>query len=323
MLHRSLVQAGTTIGAYVGICAIMYATIGHSHWIALAPLAAGFLVRMFIIQHDCGHGAYFRSRRANDVLGVLCSLFTLTPYSSWRRQHAGHHGVWNNLDRRSSGADIYSACLTTEEFRALSSWRQRWYRLSRNPLIANIVLPPLVFLVLYRTPFDMPKEWRRERRAVYLTDLALFAALGSLGAVVGFGHVVAVQLLIMVPASIVGVWLFTVQHRSDTTVWARQEEWDALGASLKSTTYLRLSPILRWFTGNIGLHHVHHLNPKIPNYRLQLCHDSVAELRDVPAMSLRSALRAMLLVLWDEESQKLVPFHKATRGLGSPRRTPA
>ena len=256
----------------------------------------------------------FRSKRLNDTLGVLCSLITFTPYASWRRQHAGHHAVWNNLDRRDSGADIYSSCLTVDEYRALNPWRRRWYRLSRNPIIANILLPPLVFLVLYRFPFDMPATWRRERLAVYLTDVALVALICGLGLLVGFDRVLLVQLPVVVVASIIGVWLFTVQHRGETTRWARKGDWAFLTASLEGSTYLRLSPLLRWFTGNIGLHHVHHLNPKIPNYRLQQCYDAIAELRDAPIMTLRHAFKAMFYVLWDERRQRMVTIR--TAGLG-------
>jgi omega-6 fatty acid desaturase (delta-12 desaturase) len=316
VLLESLEQILTSIGGYLAVCAAMYATAGISYWIvlALAPLAAGFLIRTFIIQHDCGHGAFFRARRLNDTLGFVCSLLTLAPYLSWRRQHDGHHGVWNNLDRRDSGVDIYSSCLTVDEYRSLSPWRARWYRLSRNPIIANVILPPLVFLVLYRLPFDMPAGWRRERLAVYLTDLALVALIGGAGLVLGFGRVAEVQLPIIVLASIGGIWLFTVQHRSDHTLWARQNEWNVVTASLQGANYLRLSSVLQWFTGNIGLHHVHHLNPKIPNYRLQQCHDAIADLRDVPVMTLRSAFKAMFYVLWDERQRRMVTLRMA--GLG-------
>ncbi len=308
LLRDSLTQIATSIGGYLAVCAAMYAAAGISFWIvlALAPLAAGFLVRTFIVQHDCGHGAFFRSRRANDSLGFVCSLLTLAPYASWRRQHAGHHGVWNNLDRRDTGVDIYSTCLTVDEYRALGPWQRRWFRVSRNPLVANLVLPPLVFLLLYRLPFDMPAGWQRERRAVHLTNLALLALYGGIGLTAGFASLALVQLPIMVLASIAGVWLFTVQHRSARTVWAREDEWDAVRASLEATNWLRLPRLLQWFTGNIGLHHVHHLNPRIPNYRLQACHDSIDGLAGVPAMTLGAALRAMFYVLWDEQHRRMV-----------------
>ncbi len=313
VLFSSLSQILTSIGGYLGVCATMYVAAGISFWLvlALAPFAAGFLVRTFIVQHDCGHGAFLPSRRANDFLGVACSLLTLAPYASWRRQHAGHHGVWNNLDRRDSGVDVYSTCLTVDEYRALDPWQRRWFRISRNPVIANLVLPPLVFLVLYRLPFDMPAGWRRERLGVYLTNLALLALYGGVGLILGFGPLAMVQLPIMVLASIAGVWLFTVQHRSENTVWARESEWDALKASLEATNYLRLPRLLQWFTGNIGLHHIHHLNPRIPNYRLQACHDSVGTAGEVPAMTLGAAFRAMFYVLWDERRRRMVTFRGA------------
>ena len=306
-LRSSLWQTATTIGGFLAVCAVMYVLAGYSYWaaFALAPLAAGLLVRTFIIQHDCGHGAFFRSRRSNTVLGFVCSLLTFAPYTSWRRQHAGHHGIWNNLDNRNTGVDIYSTCLTVEEYAALPTWHRRWYRFSRNPIIANIVLPPCVFLLLFRLPYDMPAGWRRERLA------ALIALLGGVGLMLGFDRLLAVQLPVTVMASTIGVWLFTIQHRSDHTVWARQADWNAVTASLEGSSHLRLPRILQWFTGNIGLHHIHHLNPKIPNYRLQKCHDAVSEFREIPVMTLRTAFRAMFYTLWDEPRQQMVTFRGA------------
>lgn len=313
VLVKSLRQIASSFGGFFCACGAMYLTAGVSYWIALglALVAAGFLVRIFIIQHDCGHGSFFKSRRANHVLGSLCGLFTLTPYANWRRQHAGHHGVWNNLDRRLSGADIYSSCLTVSEYRALSPWRRRWYRLTRHPFVANILIPPLVFLFLYRVPFDTPRTWRRERRAVYMTDLALFAVIGGLGILVGFERVAAVQLPVMVLASIIGVWLFSVQHRFEHTFWARHGEWRFTDAALLGSSHLRLPRLLQWFTGNIGLHHIHHLNPRIPNYRLQECHDSNLVLQTAPVVTLWSGLRQGRFVLWDESRGRMVPFKSA------------
>ncbi|TVR83922.1 MAG: fatty acid desaturase [Rhodospirillales bacterium] len=312
-LGMSFFQALTSFGGFFLTCAAMYLLYDVSYWLSLAltPLAAGFLVRIFIIQHDCGHLSFFRGRRANDMLGFACSLLTLTPFASWRQQHAGHHGVWNDLDRRQSGADIYSSCLTVAEYRALSPFRRSWYRTTRHPWVANILLPPLVFLGLYRIPFDTPRSWRHERRAVYVTDAALVALFGGLGMLVGFGAVAAVQLPIMVLASIIGVWLFSVQHRGETTQWARHDDWDAVSASLRGSSYLRLPAVLQWFTGNIGYHHVHHLNPRIPNYRLRECHESIPALRDVPSLSLWDGLRATRFVLWDEAGGRMITFSEA------------
>src|SRR5438132_13715912 len=191
ILARSLAQLATSFGGFFVVCAAMYLSLGLTVWITLllSVLAAGFLVRIFIIQHDCGHGSFFRSRRANELIGRLCSLMTLTPYAFWRRQHARHHGSWNNLDRRAaSGLDIYSSCMTVVEYRALGRWRRCLVRLTNHPIVAHLLLPPLVFVILYRVPFDAAKEWRRERRGVYLTNLALVGFMGSFGLSVGFGR---------------------------------------------------------------------------------------------------------------------------------------
>ena len=184
ILARSLGQLATSFGGFVATCTAMYLSLAVSLWITLpiSVLAAGFLVRIFIIQHDCGHGSFFRSRWANDLIGSLCGLMTLTPYAFWRRQHARHHGSWNNLDRRAaSGLDIYSSCMTVAEYRALGRWRRCLVRLVNHPIVANLLLPPFVFVILYRMPFDAAKGWRRERCGVYLTDIALVVLIGNLG----------------------------------------------------------------------------------------------------------------------------------------------
>jgi omega-6 fatty acid desaturase (delta-12 desaturase) len=312
-LKQGLAQLFVSFGGFFATCAAMYALRGVSYWLVLAltPLAAGFLVRIFIIQHDCGHFCYFNSRRANDVLGFLCSLLTLTPYASWRRQHAGHHGIWNDLDRRQSGADIYSSCLTVAEYRALSPWGRFWYRLTRHWLVANLLLPPVIFIALYRIPFDTPKSWRRERHSVYVTDIALLGLFAGLGLLLGFGDVAAVQLPVMAVASIAGVWLFSIQHRFETALWMRNDDWSFDEAALRGSSFLRLPRVLQWFTGNIGFHHVHHLNPRIPNYRLQECHRSIAPHLGVPALSFWGGLKALRFVLWDEERGKMVRVREA------------
>jgi len=313
LLHKSLIQLATSIGGFLATCTAMYAAF-DLYWVALAlvPLAAGFLVRIFIIQHDCGHASFFRSRRAMAVVGFLCSLATLTPFASWRRQHKGHHAIWNNLDRRQSGVDIYSTCLTVAEYRRLSPGQRRRYSLARHPLVANVLFPPMVFLLLYRLPFDMPKAWRRERREVLLTNLAVLVLYGGLGLLVGFGNLIAVQLPVSILGAIIGVGLFTLQHRGEDVKWSRREEWDPAAASLEGATYLRLPGILHWFTGNIGFHHVHHLNHRVPNYRLQQTHEAIASLLPkVPTLSLWSGLKALRFALWDESRGRMVTFREA------------
>ena len=194
LLRRSLGQLATTFVPFFALIAAMYAAFDLSPWLSLALClpAAGLIVRIFIIQHDCGHGAFFRSRAANEWLGRFCSLITLTPYDNWRRQHANHHAMWNNLDRRSSGADIYSTCMTVAEYRALSPLRRWGHRAMHHPLVAQLLLPPLVFLLLYRIPFDTPSGWRHERNSVFLTDLALALLFAALVLLLGAGRVALV-----------------------------------------------------------------------------------------------------------------------------------
>jgi len=317
ILARSLGQLSTSFGGFFATCAAMYGCAAVSLWIALplSALAAGFLVRIFIIQHDCGHGSFFKSKRANDAIGILCSLMTLTPYAFWRRQHARHHGCWNNLDRRAaSGLDIYSSCLTVAEYRALGRWRRALVRVTNHPLVANLLLPPFVFMVLYRTPFDAAKNWRRERRTVYATNVALALLIGGLGLALGYGRVAAVQLPVMVCASIIGVWLFTVQHRFEGALWTPEGRWDLGVAALHSTSHLHLPRILQWFTGNIGFHHVHHVNPRIPNYRLEECHNADGGFHSAPRLTLRTALHGLRYALWDSDLGRLVSFHAAVAG---------
>jgi len=307
---QSTLQIATSIGLFLVGCAAMYLAYPFSYLLTLALSipTAGLLIRVFIIQHDCGHGAFFASRRANDTVGTLCSVLTLTPYALWRRHHACHHGNWNNLDRRQSGADFYSSCLTVREYRALTLWQRFVYRLIRHPFIANVLLPPLIFLLLYRIPFDTPRDWSYERWMVFATNLAIAALVVTAGLLLGFFHVLLVQVPVIAEASIIGVWLFSLQHRYEGAIWARQGEWSVASAALTGSSYLRLPKVLEWFTGNIGFHHIHHLDPRVPNYRLQECHTAVPAFSDVPPLSLRAGLRALWLTLWDEDRRRLVSF---------------
>jgi omega-6 fatty acid desaturase (delta-12 desaturase) len=311
VLRRSLMQAGTTFALFFAMCAAMYALRGVSPCItlALSVPAAGLVVRIFIIQHDCGHGAFFRSAAANRWMGRFCSLFTLTPFANWRRQHAAHHAVWNNLDQRNSGADIYSTCLTVAEYRALPRWARFRCRAARHPLVSQILLPPLVFLFVYRVPFDTPRGWWRERRSVLVTNGGLAVLFTGLVLLLGAGPVALVQLPTIAIAAIIGVWLFSVQHRFEAALWRRQPAWTATDAALLGSSHLRLPRVLQWFSGNIGFHHIHHLMPRIPNYRLEECHRVCAAMvAGVTSLSLREALAAPAYALWDEAASHMVRF---------------
>lgn len=309
-LPRALWQICSSALLYVATVALMYWSLHLSYWLtlALALPASGFLVRTFIVQHDCGHGSFFDSKRANDILGSIFGVLTLAPYGNWRRQHMQHHANWNNLDRREHGADIYTACLTVEEYRSRSPFRRLIYRLPRHALLAHLVFPPLVFLLLYRVPFDTPREWTAERRSVWATNAAIAGCILLLGKVLGIGAVALVQLPIVVITTIAGVWLFSVQHRFETARWLRAGEWTFHLAALSGSSYLKLPRWLQWITGNIGFHHIHHLAPRIPNYRLEDCYRGAAILRRETPLNMRTALRASTLTLWDETAERLVRF---------------
>lgn len=311
--RTAFIQIASTLPPLLAMLAAMHVGLTLGWWpvLALALPAAGFTVRSFILQHDCGHGSFLPSRRANDALGRFCSLLTFTPYEHWRRQHARHHGTWNDLDRRDRGADIYSTCLTVSEYRALSPRRRRLHRWTHHPVVALLLLPPVVFLVLYRLPFDTSGATRHERRSVHLTNVALLVLYGGLGLLLGFGQVMLVVLAVMVPASIIGVWLFSVQHRFEDAYWARHHEWDPVAAAIEGSSFLRLPRVLQWFTGSIGFHHVHHLAPRIPNYRLEACHHAHPAFAAARVVTLREGLSGARYVLWDEETGRMTTFAAA------------
>lgn len=319
---RSILQLTTSFGPFLAGCAAMYLAFPVSTLLvlALAVPTGVLLVRVFIVQHDCGHGSLFASRRANEIVGWLCSLCTLTPYGNWGRQHRLHHANWNNLDRVDGGSDIYSSCLTVRAYLAMTPRQRLLHRLVRHPAIANLLIPPLVFLFLYRIPFDTPRAWVRERRSVYLTNLALAALFATLALLLGWREVLLVQVPVMAVAAILGVWLFTLQHRFADARWSGRGNWRYVDAALDGSSWFDLPRVLRWLTGNIGFHHVHHLDQRVPNYRLAAAHDAVQALRPVPRLGLRAGLSAPRLTLWDEAAGRLVRFRDAqAAGSDTPR----
>ena len=304
-------QTATAFGLYIVCLAAMYAALHVSVWLtlALAVPASGLIVRIFMLQHDCGHNSLFPSRRQNRLVGAACSLVTLTPFVYWRRLHARHHKSWNDLDHRGIPADFFSDCLTLAEYNALRPAAKYLYRVSHHPLLIHLLLPPVVFILLYRVPFDTPASFRRERRSVYLLNIALIGMFALLVVLFGARSVALVQLPAMALAAITGIWLFAVQHRFEDAQWTRTADWNANDASLRSTSYLKLPRILRWFSADIGLHHIHHLRPGIPNYCLQACQDGCFEgVKSVKVLTLRDALKAPSYALWDEASGRMVPF---------------
>lgn len=320
----ALFQLATTIVPLILAIAAMHAGLAMGWWWVvplLALPAACLTVRTFVIQHDCGHGSFLPWRRANDAIGRLCGLLTLTPYLHWRRQHAQHHGAWNDLDRRESlDTDLYSTCLTVAEYRALGPWARRWHRLMRHPVVAVVLLPPIIFLFVYRVPFDTPPAWQRERRSLHLTNLALVALHGGLALALGFGPTILVLLAVIVPASIAGVWLFSLQHHFEGTHWARHDSWNPVDAAIGGSSFLRLPRVLQWITANIGFHHVHHLAPRIPNYRLEACHGAHPAFATARTLGIRDGLRSSRYALWDEAEERMVTFAEIERRAPRPAR---
>lgn len=276
---------------------------GAPYWIPLAMAipAGGLLVRIFIIFHDCCHGSFFKSQKANRVLGFITSILTFTTFGEWRDSHLRHHATSGDLDRRGRG-DVWM--LTVKEYRQASPWKQLAYRIYRNPIVMFLIAPGIMFILLQRfTPKDAPKK---VRHTVWLTNLEILAFGILFSYLFGFETYLMVQLPVILVAAWSGVWLFYVQHQYEGVHWAPHNKWDRLTASIKGSSYYKLPAVLNWFSGNIGLHHVHHLRPKIPNYNLTDCYNSVPELQEVKPLTIRESLKCVRLHLWDEATEKMI-----------------
>jgi omega-6 fatty acid desaturase (delta-12 desaturase) len=302
---RAVWQLVNTIGPYLGLWYLMGICLDISYWL-VAPLAlvtGAFMVRTFIIFHDCGHGSFFKSRKANAVVGVITGVLTWTPYYHWRWEHAIHHSSSGDLDRRGTG-DIWT--LTVEEYLQASRWRRFSYRLARNPLVLLVLAPLVVFLFINRVPKS--RAPLRERMSVYWTNLALVVVGGALGWLLGFGEYLVIQLVVIMVAGSAGVWLFYVQHQFEGVYWQRNEDWDYATAALQGSSFYKLPRVLQWFSGNIGFHHIHHLSPRIPNYHLERCHKSEALFQTIKPVTLVGSLKSLSFRLWDEQRNRLVGY---------------
>lgn len=305
----SLWQTISTAGALVACYAVLYLGVAHNHLLVLliAPLASGLAVRTFVLQHDCGHGSLFKHPWINDFVGRIFSLLTFTPYDHWKRHHSIHHSGWNNIDCRGKLSNIYSDCITISEYKSMSRFKRLFYRISQNPVVTIFLMPPFIFFLVYRISFDTPKTWLRERWGVYLTNLGLLICYGGLIHFLNIRAVTLVTFTVIYPASVAGVWLFLVQHKFDGVHWEREQRWTAFEASLTGCSFLHLPNILRWFSGNIGLHHVHHAAPGIPNYRLAACHHAHPVFHSVKVLSLSAGIKeASKTTLWDDVAGKMV-----------------
>ncbi len=306
-LVRSIVELGITLLPFIAISGAMLAAVAQGYWLALllVPLAAGLLLRLFLIQHDCGHGSFFPSRAANDWVGRCLGVLTLTPYACWRRSHALHHAGTGNLDARGFG-DVDT--LTVREFRSKGRWQRSLYRLYRHPLILFGVGPAYLFLLRHRLPIGLMKAGREYWVSSLGSNVATAALLAAL--IVGFGP--KAVLLVLLPALLLaaaaGVWLFYVQHQFEDGHWDRDHDWSFHQAALHGSSHLHLPAVLRWFSANIGVHHVHHLASRIPYYRLPEVLRDRPELVAVNRLTIGDTFKTFRLALWDEEQRRMVRF---------------
>ena len=309
--RRGAIDVATSALPYLALTALMYALVNVSPWLVLALSipAAGFLMRTFIVFHDCGHGSFLPWRRANHWVGIVCGLLVYTPFHSWRHEHAIHHATAGDLDKRGMG-DV--DMLTVAEYLDSSGPQRLGYRLMRNPVVM-LGFGPLWALIL--EPRLVP-AWARKRyaRKILATDLALVVLIGALCLAFGWRAVLLVQLPSAMLAGALGIWMFYVQHQFEDVYWERKADWSYVDSALRGSSYLRLPRVLQFFTGNIGLHHVHHLHAGIPNYNLQRAHDENPVFHDVHTLDLRAAALAFHLKLYDERTRRLVSFSAARSG---------
>lgn len=307
----SVFQLVTTVGLLLVALVLLYWTrhVSYLLTLALSLPTAGLLTRTFIIMHDCGHGSFFSSRRANDVVGVITGFLTFMPYAKWRREHALHHASSGDLDRRGVG-DIYT--LTVQEYFAKGWLARLSYRLTRMPWFL-LTIGPVYFFLHQRFPTLRKGAARDEMMSVMLTNISVIGLIAILVMVLGTKTLVTTYLPAYYLSLLGGIWLFFAQHQFEDAYWAEHEEWDYANAAIRGSSYLKLPRIMQWFTGNIGLHHVHHLAPKVPNYKLEAAHNSHPMFQLAPVLGLADAVKVLRLALYDEDQRKLVTFGEARR----------
>ncbi|MFN3743816.1 MAG: fatty acid desaturase [Hyphomicrobiaceae bacterium] len=308
--RRAIVQILTTAVPFLALLAAMWATVDDAYWLTvlLALPASGLLVRFFIIQHDCGHGSFLPSAHANDTLGRLISVLTLTPYGLWRRVHAKHHATSGNLDRRGYG-DIDT--LTLAEYGGCSTWGRLRYRIYRHPLFLFPIAVPFFFVILQRLPWGHPLDSREGWRSVVGLNIAIIVVYGLLGATIGYARLMWIVAPMILMASALGGWLFFIQHQFENAHWDASDEWDFQVAAIRGSSYYDLPKPLEWFTGSIGLHHIHHLNSVIPNYRLRECLAASPEFQTMNRVTLCQSFKCARLAVWDEAQRRLITFREA------------
>ncbi len=313
---RALGQLLNTLLPYAALWVAMIATVrrGLPYWVtlALAAVAAAFLVRVFIFFHDCCHGSFFRSSRANTALGTVLGILTFTPYAGFRYTHGVHHSTAGDLDRRGIG-DVWT--MTVAEYRAAPLRTRLAYRLFRNPFVMFLLGPIGTFFIANRVP--KKGVGAKQVRSVMLTNAGVLLFAAAIGFSFGWLTYLEIQVPIMIIGGMGGIWLFYVQHQFDPSYWARHEQWGSIEAALQGSSYYRLPKVLQWVSGNIGLHHVHHLRPRIPNYHLQRCLDAIPELQLPDCLTIGRSLKSVFLNLWDEDKGTLISFGQLRRAVAA------
>lgn len=302
---KSWWQLINSVVPYVFAWVLMVWSLTVSYWLTLliSIFAAGFLIRIFIIFHDCGHGSFFKSKKLNAIVGIITGLFVFTPYHKWHRDHYIHHNTVGNLDKRGIG-DV--STLTVNEYINLSKWDRFTYRFFRHPLFLFGIAPMLLFVLGHR----LTKKYMtfKEQLYVHLTTLGSIVIALLLIWVIGLKAYVLIQVPVLFVAAGHGIWLFYVQHQYEHVLWVRGDKWNYQKIALMGSSFFKLPRLLQWFTGNIGFHHIHHLSPKIPNYKLPECHYQNPSFQDVKPITFLSSLKTLGLRLWDEDKQMLVGF---------------
>lgn len=306
-ISRSVWQIINSLGPYIilWICAVLLLKI--SPWLAIPPilLATGFLVRIFIIFHDCGHGSFFKSKKMNVIVGKIFGIIAFTPYDKWTDSHQYHHQTVGNLDKRGDG-DVWT--MTVDEYKESSPSKKFIYRLFRHPIFLLTVAGPFNFFILGR--FTRRTFTKKQKRNVYFTNVMLFLLAGSISLLIGWKAYLFIQLPIMYLAAAGGIYLFYFQHQYDDVIWTRTETWNYKDMALHGSSFFDLPIILRWFSGNIGFHHIHHLGPKIPNYNLVKCHEDNPMFQEVNSITFFKSFHSLKLRLWDEKNQRIITFRE-------------
>lgn len=302
---QSIWQIINTLGPFIILWYLAYISLSVSYWLALIPavFAAGFLTRIFIIFHDCTHHSFFKDRRANRIVGTIMGVLTLFPFDQWGHEHSVHHATSGNLDKRGTG-DIWT--LTVDEYLAAPFKLRFAYRFYRNPLVMFGLGPIYVFLLKNR--FNRKGARKKEKNNTYLTNALIVVLAALLCLAVGWQSFLLVQGSIFMISGSVGIWLFYVQHTFEDSYFEENEEWEYVLAAVEGSSFYKLPKLMQFLTGNIGYHHVHHLSPRVPNYKLEMAHNNTQPLENVPTITLATSLRSIRFRLWDEESKNFVSF---------------